>query len=147
MQSVVIKGNLTRDPELRTIPSGADVVNFTIAESRRFKKKDGTKGEETTFINCEAWEVTARLIEQLMSKGDPILVDGVLKTDEWEKDGVKHSRLKLRVNNFDKLYRKSNGDSTTAEATSTPASEPAEAVVASSAVESAVVIPGGDIPF
>ena len=138
MQSVVIKGNLTRDPELKTIASGAAVVNFTIAESRKFTRKDGTKDEETTYINCEAWEKTARLIDQLMSRGDPILVDGVLKTDEWEKDGVKHSRLKLRVNNFDKLYRKSNGDGASQDSNSKPAtSEPVAATVAV----------GDEIPF
>ncbi len=140
MQSVVIKGNLTRDPELKTISSvngDVEVVNFTVAESRKFTKKDGTKHEETTFINCEAWAAGARLIDQLMSKGDPIIVQGTLKTDKWEKDGVKHERLKLRVDNFDKLFRKSNGDSngaTTSEPE--PVSEPV-----------AVVPAGEEIPF
>lgn len=133
---VVIKGNLTRDPELKTITgaggSEVDVVNFTIAETRKFTRKDGTKDEETTFINCESWESGARLINQLMSKGDPILVTGTLKTDKWEKDGVKHERLKLRVSNFDKLFRKhheddSNGSSAVSEPVASTQAEPVAA--------------------
>jgi single-strand DNA-binding protein len=137
MQSIVIKGNLTRDPELKSIPRGdgtVDVVNFSIAESRKFTKSNGEKAEETTFFDCEAWDSGARLIDQLMSKGDPILVTGSFKQDNWEKDGQKHSRLRLRVQNFDKLFRKSNGGGETQE-TSTPVSEPVAAAT------------GEDIPF
>ena len=147
MQSVVIKGNLTRDPELKTISSAngdVEVVNFTIAESRKFTKKDGTKHEETTYIDCEAWAAGARLIDQLMSKGDPILVTGTLKLDTWEKDGQKHSKLKLRVDNFDKLFRKSNGDSTqSTQATPATSGETTSAVSKPVAVGTA----DGEIPF
>ena len=139
MQSIVIKGNLTRDPEFKTITkdgNSVDVVNFTVAETRKFTRKNGTKDEETTFINCESWESGARLINQLMSKGDPILVQGTLKLDKWEKDGVKHQQLKLRVSNFDKLYRKSNSDSNGTDAVSEPTSEPV-----------AVGSNAGEIPF
>jgi single-strand DNA-binding protein len=136
MQSIMIQGNLTRDPELKEITTGSKnvtVANFSIAETRKFTRADGTKDEETTFINCESWEGGAKLIGDLMHKGDPILVQGVLKTDSWEKDGQKFSRLKLRVERFQKLYRKSQVESDA----STGSAEPVPVAAAT----------GEDIPF
>ena len=105
MNHITLKGNLTRDPELKYITSGAAVVNFTVAVSRHFKRANGEKDKETTFIPCEAWEHHAENISKLVGKGDPILIEGSLKNDTWEKDGEKRSSFKVRVFNFDRLYR------------------------------------------
>lgn len=101
---VVQQGNLTRDPELRDVGSSC-VVNFGIAVSRYYKKQDGSKGQDTVFIDCEAWDSGGKLVKQLLKKGDGVIVEGSLKLDQWEKDGQKHSKLKVRVNNFTKIGR------------------------------------------
>lgn len=107
---VVLKGNLARDPELRSVGSGekqTSVVNFTVATSREFTKADGEKDKITSFIQCEAWDSGAETIAETLKKGDLVFVEGSLRNDSWEKDGVKHSTLKVRVNNFAKIIRTS----------------------------------------
>ena len=104
MNIVHISGALTKTPELKKIANGdktTTVVNFVIASSRRFRKKDGNSDEETTFVNCEAWDSGAETIAKLFDKGDNIIIHGSLKNERWEdKDGNKRSREKVRVSNF-----------------------------------------------
>lgn len=110
MNMVVLKGNLARDPELRSVGAGdrqTSVVNFTVAVSREFTKADGEKDKVTSFIQCEAWDSGAETIAETLKKGDLVFVEGSLRNDSWEKDGVKHSTLKVRVNNFAKIVRSS----------------------------------------
>ena len=104
----MIRGNLARDPELRVITTGdkqTSVVNFTIATSREFTKANGTQDKITSFIQCEAWDSGAQAIADSFKKGDLVMVEGSLRNDSWEKDGVKHSTLKVRVNNFAKIMK------------------------------------------
>lgn len=108
MNLVILRGNLTRDPELRTVNTGGkqtSVVNFTIATSREFTRANGTKDKITSFVPCEAWDSGAETIKSSFSKGDLVLVEGSLRNDSWEKDGVKHNSLKIRVNNFSKITK------------------------------------------
>jgi len=108
MNIVILRGNLTRDPELRVVNPGGkqtSVVNFTIATSREFTRANGTKDKITSFVQCEAWDTGAETIKSSFAKGDLVLVEGSLRNDSWEKDGVKHSTLKVRVNNFSKITR------------------------------------------
>lgn len=108
MNIVMLRGNLARDPELRTITTGdkqTSVVNFTVATSREFTKANGTQDKITSFISCEAWDSGAEAIASTFKKGDLVMVEGSLRNDSWEKDGVKHSTLKVRVNNFAKINR------------------------------------------
>ena len=108
MNIVILRGNLTRDPELRNI-NGSDkktsVVNFTVAVSREFSRANGSKDKVTSFISCEAWDSGAETIAASFKKGDLVLVEGTLRNDSWEKDGVKHNTLKVRVNNFSKITK------------------------------------------
>lgn len=116
MNIVVLKGNLTRDPEIKVLNingKSVTVCNFTVAVSRKFKKANGDVEQDTTFVSCEAWDSGAETLGKYVAKGDPIALEGTLKTESWEdKEGKKISRLKVRVNNFDLLYRapaKDNG--------------------------------------
>jgi single-strand DNA-binding protein len=105
MNIVHISGALTKTPELKKIANGdktTTVVNFVIASSRRFRKKDGNSDEETTFVNCEAWDSGAETIAKWFDKGDNIIIHGSLKNERWEdKEGNKRSREKVRVSNFE----------------------------------------------
>jgi len=108
MNITLLKGNLARDPELRNVNTGGkqtSVVNFTVAVSREYTKASGDKDKITSFINCEAWDSGAEMISESFKKGDLVMVEGSLRNDSWEKDGVKHSSLKVRVNNFSKITR------------------------------------------
>lgn len=108
MNITLLRGNLARDPDLRVVNTGGkqtSVVNFTVAVSREYTKSDGTKDKVTSFINCEAWDTGAEVINESFNKGDLVMIEGSLRNDSWEKDGVKHSTLKVRVNNFSKITK------------------------------------------
>ena len=117
MNITILRGNLARDPELRVVNTGGkqtSVVNFTVAVSREYTKSSGEKDKITSFINCEAWDSGADIIAESFKKCDLVMIEGSLRNDSWEKDGVKHSSLKVRVNNFykiTKLSRSSREDS------------------------------------
>lgn len=115
MNIVILRGNLARDPELRTVgEKQVSVVNFTVATSREFTKANGTQDKITSFIQCEAWDSGAETIASTLKKGDLVMVEGSLRNDSWEKDGVKHSTLKVRVNNFGKITKNKKPDRATA---------------------------------
>ena len=92
---VILMGNLTKDPEVRYTPSGTAVSDLRMAVSRRFKTQDGQDRDETCFVNVTVWSRQAETCGEYLSKGSPILVEGRLKLDEWEKEGQKHSRLSV----------------------------------------------------
>lgn len=91
---VVLMGRLTRDPELRYIPSGMAVSDIGLAVNDRVKRNDQWI-EETTFVDVTLWGRTAEVANEYLSKGSPILIEGRLKLDTWEKDGQKRSKLKV----------------------------------------------------
>lgn len=99
MNRCMFMGRLTRDVESREVGSSA-VYSFSIAVNKTFKKKDGSKGEEVTFVDLEAWDKGGEVIQEYFSKGDGIIVLAEFKLDTWEKEGVKHSRPKFRVTEF-----------------------------------------------
>jgi single-strand DNA-binding protein len=108
MNVVILKGNVASDIDSREVTANGrttSVVNFRLAVNRYFKKADGTRDKDTTFISCEAWDTGAETIKKYLSKGDPVLIQGSLKSESWEQDGQQRSRIKVRVNNFEKLYR------------------------------------------
>lgn len=108
MNIVMLRGNLARDPMLRTVNIGdkqTSVVNFTVATSREFTKANGVQDKVTSFIQCEAWDSGAEAIASSFKKGDLVMVEGSLRNDSWEKDGVKHSTIKVRVNNFGQIVK------------------------------------------
>lgn len=106
MNIVMLRGNLARDPELRTVgDKQTSVVNFTVAVSREFIKANGEQDKITSFIQCEAWDSGAEAIGSSFKKGDLVMVEGSLRNDSWEKDGHKHSTMKVRVNNFAKITK------------------------------------------
>ena len=98
LNHLVISGNLTRDPETRTVGADRTVTNFTVAHNTRFKTQDGETREEVTFLECEAWGRPGELSAQYLTKGSLTVVEGALRQDNWtDKEGQKRSKLKLRV--------------------------------------------------
>lgn len=95
INKVILFGNLTRDPELRALPSGMNVVNFSIATNRVFKDRDGKKQEQTDFHNIVVFGRQADTIAQYMKKGSSVLIEGRLQTRSWEKEGQKQYRTEV----------------------------------------------------
>ena len=99
---VILMGNLTRDIELRTTPSGQTVANFSLAVSRSWKGQDGQTQDQTSFINCVAWGKPGEIIAQYVKKGDPLLVSGRLDQRSWDdkESGQKRSTVEVNVEDF-----------------------------------------------
>lgn len=99
---VILLGRLTRDPQLSYLPSNTPVVDFSLASSRTYKKQDGSQGEETCFADCQIFGKRAEVINKYLHKGDPLLVEGRLKFEQWQaQDGSKRSKLRIFVENFE----------------------------------------------
>ncbi len=92
---VILMGNVTRDPELRYLASGSAVCELGMAMNRRYKDKDGKSVDETTFVDVTLWSRTAEIAGEYLTKGSPVLIEGHLKLDSWEKDGKKNYKLKV----------------------------------------------------
>ena len=93
---VILLGNLTRDPELRYIPSGTAVAEIGLAVNDRKKNASGEWVEETTFVDVTLWARTAEVASEYLSKGSPVLIEGRLKFDSWENnEGQKRSKLRV----------------------------------------------------
>lgn len=98
--SVVLAGNLTRDPELRYLGSGSAVCDLRLAVTRYWKGKDGQKHEDVCFIDVTLWNRTAEIAAQYLRKGRPVLVHGSLELEQWvdKKTNEKRSKHKVRGN-------------------------------------------------
>lgn len=92
---VVLVGNLTRDPELRSTPSGASVATVGLAVNERRKDQGGNWIEETSFFDVDVWNRSAEVLRDYTTKGSSILVEGRLKQDVWEQEGQKRSKVKI----------------------------------------------------
>lgn len=96
---VILMGNLTRDPDVRmTGSSGMKVARLGLAMNERRKDRNGVMQDFPVFVDVDAWDKLAELCGQYLSKGSSILVEGRLQMDSWEKDGVRHQKLKVRAN-------------------------------------------------
>lgn len=109
INQVILMGNLTRDPELRQIPSGQAVCSFSLALNRSYKGTDGDWQEATDYIDVVAWGPLGERVAQYLSKGRRCLVQGRLQSRSWEQDGVKRS--KVEVNAADVTFLDSRGGS------------------------------------
>lgn len=102
---IVLLGNLTRDPQLKYLPSQMAVAEFGLAVNHKFKGRDGQDREEILFIDCSVFGKGAEIINQYVQKGRPLLVEGRLKYDTWEdkQGGGKRSKHSVVVENFQLL--------------------------------------------
>lgn len=95
LNKAMLFGNLTRDPELKALPSGMNVCNFSIATNRTYKDRDGKKQEQTDFHNVVVFGKTADSVNTYLKKGSSVYVEGRMQTRSWEQDGVKKYRTEV----------------------------------------------------
>jgi single-strand DNA-binding protein len=100
LNKAIIVGNLTRDPELKVLPSGIKVSSFSLATNRVWKDKDGKKNEAADFHNIVVFGNQAESVSTYMKKGNSLLVEGRLQTRSWEKDGVKMYSTEIVAENI-----------------------------------------------
>lgn len=109
VNKVILLGNVGRDPEVRAMPSGENVATFSLATSRKWKGQDGNRQEETTWHNVTAFGKMADVVGQYVTKGKQLYIEGRIKVSDWEKDGQKHYKTEIIVDQLTLLGSK--GDS------------------------------------
>lgn len=108
---VIMMGNLTRDPQLKYLPSNTAVCEFGLATNHKWKDRDGNAKEEACFVDCSCFGKGGEIINQYMTKGSPLLVEGRLRYESWTaQDGTKRSRLSIMVDNFQFVGRREGGE-------------------------------------
>jgi single-strand DNA-binding protein len=108
---VILMGNITRDIELRTTPSGQSVARIGLAVNRNWTGQDGEKREEVTFVDCDAWGKTAEIMAKYLSKGRPVFIEGRLKLDQWDdkETGQKRSKMGVVIESFQFIDSRQGG--------------------------------------
>ena len=96
LNKIFVVGNVTRDPEVRALPSGVNVASFGIATNRFFKGKDGQRQQDTQFHNIVAFGKLADIVKQYLTKGGLVLIEGRIQNRSWDgKDGQKKFRTEI----------------------------------------------------
>lgn len=108
---VILMGNLTRDPELKAIPSGQSVVSFSLALNRSYKDSSGEWKEATDFVDVTAWGPLAERVAQYCQKGKQVLVNGRIQSRSWEQDGQKRSKVEVLAQDVTFLGSNPGGNS------------------------------------
>jgi single-strand DNA-binding protein len=98
LNQVILMGNLTRDPELRTTPNGQSVCSFSLAVNRSYTGSDGQQQDSVDYFDVTAWAKLGELVNQYLSKGRKCLVMGRLSQRSWEQDGQKRSKVEVVAN-------------------------------------------------
>ena len=137
LNKVLIAGRLTADPDLKYTSSGMAFCKLRLANTRHFKKRDGSKAEETCFVDATLWDKQAEWVGESLKKGRPVLIEGSLKTDQWEdkNSGQKRSKIEIKAQRVTPLDWDNDGGGR-----GRPAETPAPRVIEEP-------IPEDDIPF
>jgi single-strand DNA-binding protein len=111
VNKVILVGNLGRDPEVRSTPSGQPVATFTLATSRRWRDKSGQKQEQTEWHTVVVWGKQAEIAGQYLTKGKQIYVEGRLQTRSWDdrQTGEKKYKTEVVCDNFQMLSARGGG--------------------------------------
>lgn len=142
---VILLGNLCRDPELRTVSTGTQVCDVSVAVNDKRKNAAGEWIEEATFVDVTFWGRTAEVLAEYLRKGSPILVEGRLKLDKWEKDGQKHSKLRVVCERMQMIGTKGEGGGQRKE--SEPSAPPRDASEAPTPSEAGTTYDDNNLPF
>lgn len=116
LNKVMLIGNVTRDPEVRTTPQGTAVATFSVATNLRWTNQAGERQEKAEFHNVVAWRKLADIVGQYLHRGSKIYVEGRLQTRSWDDaQGQKHWRTEIVADNLIMLDRGERGSANTAE--------------------------------
>lgn len=108
VNKVILVGNLGRDPEVRFMPNGEAVANFSIATTENWKDKSGVKQEKTEWHNIVIYRKLAEIAGDYLKKGRPVYIEGRLQTRKWEKDGVDRYTTEIIADQMQMLGGKDN---------------------------------------
>lgn len=98
MNQVYLIGNLTRDPEVRYLPSQVAVGDLRLAVNEKFRTRNGEETERVCYVDVTVWDKQAEVCQRYLSKGSPVMIEGRLELDEWtSKEGEKRSKLRVRA--------------------------------------------------
>ncbi len=103
LNKVMLIGHLGKDPEVKTLENGTKVAKVSLATTEKFKDRNGNVQESTEWHNLEIWGEQAKVAEQYLRKGKQVYVEGKIKTDSWEDNGIKKYRTFIRVLGFTML--------------------------------------------
>jgi len=112
VNKVILIGNLGSDPEVRHLSSGSVVANFNIATSESYTNKNGERVTQTEWHRIELWDGLAKVAEQYLKKGQPVYIEGKLKTENWQdSDGNNRTTTRIRGLNMTMLGGRGNDQS------------------------------------
>lgn len=123
LNKAMVFGNLTRDPEMKALPSGTNVTEFSIATNRRYKDRDGNWQDAVDYHNIVVFGRQAETSAQYLNKGSSAFVEGRLQTRSWEKDGQKHYRTEIIADRVQFGPKNSGGGSAPANASASNTNE------------------------
>lgn len=148
LNKVIIAGRIAFDPELRYVSSGRAVCRIRIANTRHYRTRDGERREDTCWVDATCWDKQAEFVGERLKKGRPVLIEGRLKSDDWEDKASGQKRTKIEISaqrivplDWDEDGARGGGggggyDSAPSQRSSAPAPRPIEEP-----------IPEDDIPF
>ena len=146
---VIISGNLTRDPELRSTQSGMDVMSFGVAVNDRRRNPQTNEWEDyPNFVDCTMFGNRARSLHQHLSKGTKVAIEGKLRWSQWEREGQKRSKIEVIVDELEFMSSRNSDSSSYGGGMGGGYSAPAAApVVAAPVVDASSSVYDEDIPF
>lgn len=143
---VIISGNLTRDPELRSTASGMPVLGFGVAvNDRRRNQQTGEWEDYPNFIDCTMFGARAESVSRFLSKGSKVAIEGKLRWSQWERDGQKRSKIEVIVDEIEFMTSRNDSSRNNTAPMNQQYSAPVSAPVATPVVDASVY--DEDIPF
>lgn len=109
VNKVILVGNLTKDPEIKTFDTGSKACRFSVATNRQWKDKNGDKKEEVEFTNVTTWGKLAEICAEYLVKGKKVYIEGRLQTRTYDKDGQKHYATEVVAENMVMLSKGEGG--------------------------------------
>jgi single-strand DNA-binding protein len=125
LNKVMLIGNLTRDVQLKHTPKGQSVADLSLAVNEKYKTPDGEVKENVTYVDVVLWGKQAELAAEYLAKGSPLFIEGRLQLDQWESEGQKRSKMRVRADRMQFLGGRKGEASSSARPSSARHEEPA----------------------
>jgi single-strand DNA-binding protein len=110
INKVLISGNLTRDPELRSTAGGVNILSFGVAVNDRRRNANGEWDDYPNYIDCTIFGVRAESLSRILTKGMKVAIEGKLRWSQWERDGQKRSKIEVIVDELELMSRNNNNN-------------------------------------